>query len=76
MFHYSVEGSILLRDSMEARDQEEFHDKKKAHDMMLLNKINKAIRESSGKVPRKYCLQICVYVTDMTNLIVLNYLPG
>jgi len=53
VFHYSVEGIILPKGSMEAQDQEEYHDKKKSHDMMMLNKINKSIRESSGKVPRK-----------------------
>ena len=53
VFHYSVEGSILLKDSDEARYQEEYWDEKKNHDQQLLNKINKAIKESSGKVPRK-----------------------
>ena len=54
VFHYTVEGSILLKDSDEARYQEEYWDEKKNHDNMLLNKINKAIKESSGgKVPRK-----------------------
>jgi len=42
--------------------------------MMLLNKINKAIRESSGKVPRKYYLRICICVTDTKNP-VLNCSP-
>lgn len=53
VFHYSVEGNILLKDSDEARYQEEYWDEKKNHDNMLLNKINKAIKEHSGKVPRK-----------------------
>lgn len=51
VFHYSVEGNILLQDSEEARDQEEFHEKKKQTDTALLNKINKAIKESGKKVP-------------------------
>jgi len=54
VFHYSVEGSILLKDSDEARYQEHLWVEKKNHDTLLLNKINKAIMESSGKVPRKY----------------------
>lgn len=53
VFHYSVEGNILLSDSLEARDQEEYLEKKKNHDNMLLNKINKAIKEANIKVPRK-----------------------
>ena len=56
VFHYSIEGNILLKDSMEARDQEEYHDKKKNHDTAMLNKINKAIKEARGKIPRKYQL--------------------
>lgn len=51
VFHYSVEGSILLKDSDEARYQEHLWVEKKNHDTLLLNKINKAIMESSGKVP-------------------------
>jgi len=51
VFHYSVEGSILLKDSDEARYQDDYWAEKKNHDNMLLNKINKAIKESSGKVP-------------------------
>ena len=54
VFHYSVEGSILLKDSDEARYQEEYWDEKKNHDNMLLNKINKAIKEGGVKYKRKY----------------------
>lgn len=49
--HYSVEGNILLQESEEARDQEEFHDKKKQTDQNMLNKINKAIKDSGKAVP-------------------------
>jgi dynein intermediate chain 1, axonemal len=49
--HYNVEGTILLQDSDEAREQEEFHEKKKATDNALLNKINKAIKDAGKKVP-------------------------
>lgn len=51
VFHYSVEGNILLNESDEARDQEEYLEKKKAHDVALLNKINAAIKAEGGKVP-------------------------
>ena len=55
VFHYSVEGSILLKESEEARLQEEYLEEKENHDMKMLNKINQAIKESGQKVPRK-CL--------------------
>ena len=51
VFHYSVDGNILLQDSEEARDQDEYLDKKKQNDLALLNKINKAIKEEGGKIP-------------------------
>ena len=51
MFHYQTTSIILLNDSDEARDQEEYLEKKKAHDTALLNKINKAIKDEGGKVP-------------------------
>lgn len=51
VFHYSVEGNVLLQESEEARNQEEFLEQKKATDTKLLNNINKAIKEHSGKVP-------------------------
>ena len=68
VFHYSYEGSILLKDSDEARYQEEYWDEKRNHDNMLLNKINKAIKEASGKVPRKFTLSLLVtsFVTPLS----------
>ena len=55
VFHYSAEGSILLKESDEAAFQEEYKDAKKKQDNMMLEKINKAIKEATGgKFPRKY----------------------
>lgn len=54
VFHYSVEGNILLKDSDDFRYQEEYWYKKKTYDNNLLNKINKAIKDAGNKVPRKY----------------------
>jgi len=51
VFHYQVEGNVLLQDSEEARLQEEFLEQKKNTDTALLNKINKAIKDEYGKVP-------------------------
>ena len=54
VFHYSAEGSILLKESDEAAFQEEYKDAKKKQDNMMLEKINKAIKEATGgKFPRK-----------------------
>jgi len=51
VFHYTVDGNILLNESDEARDQDDFLEKKKAHDLAMLNKINEAIKKDGGKVP-------------------------
>lgn len=53
VFHYQVEGSILLKESDEHIYQEEYKDAKKKHDKMMLDKINKAIEKAGNKVPRK-----------------------
>ena len=62
VFHYSVEGSILLKDSDDFRFQEEYWYKKTQWDNMLLNKINKAIKDAGNKVPRKYRRQIKSFI--------------
>ena len=54
VFHYSVEGSILLKESDEARYQEEYWDEKRNHDNMLLNKINSAMKAGNVKNKRKF----------------------
>jgi len=51
VFHYTVDGNILLNESDEARDQDDFLEKKRAHDLAMLNKINEAIKKDGGKVP-------------------------
>lgn len=53
VFHYTVEGSILLKESDEAAYQEEYKDAKKKQDNMLLEKINRSIKAAGGKLPRK-----------------------
>jgi len=40
VFHYKVDGSVLLHDSDEARLQEEYWEAKKSHDLAMLSKIN------------------------------------
>merc|ERR1712232_998909 len=53
VFHYTMEGNIMLQDSEEARDQEEFHEKKMQTDNALLSKINKAIKDAGKKEQKK-----------------------
>lgn len=53
VYHYQNDGDIILKDSDEARDQEEYHDNKKKHNQHLLDKINTAIKQEYGKDPRK-----------------------
>lgn len=54
VFHYQFDGDIILKESDEAHDQEEFWDNKKRTNQGLLDKINVAIKEEFGKDPRKY----------------------
>ena len=53
VFHFSFDGDILLKDSDEARDQEEHWDNKKRKNQGLLDSINTAIKEEFGKDPCK-----------------------
>jgi len=53
VFHFSFDGDVVLKDSDEARDQEEFWDNKKRTNQGLLDKINVAIKEEFGKDPCK-----------------------
>ena len=53
VFHFQFDGDILIKDSDEARDQEEFWDNKKRTNQGLLDKINVAIKEEYGKDPCK-----------------------
>lgn len=61
VFHYSVEGSILLKESDEARYQEEYWDEKRNHDNMLLNKINSAMKAGNVKNKRKFRLSTVTF---------------
>ena len=77
VFHYSIEGSILLKDSDDFRFQEEYWYKKTQWDNMLLNKINKAIKDAGNKVPRKSRRQILfIQIQAICSFIDLNLLCG
>ena len=54
VIHFSFDGDIILKDSDEAHDQEEYLDNKKRNNQALLDKINVAIKEEFGKDPCKY----------------------
>jgi hypothetical protein len=43
-FHVQVDGNILLRDSDDARDQEDYWDNKKRTNQQLLDKMNQAVK--------------------------------
>ena len=53
VFHFQFDGDIILKESDEARDQEEYQDNKKRNNQALLDKINVAIKEEFGKDPCK-----------------------
>lgn len=53
IMHFEFDGDLLLKDSDEARDQEEFWDNKNKVNKGLLDKINAAIIEEFGEDPRK-----------------------
>jgi len=52
-FHYSCDGNILLKDSDEARDQEEFWENKEACEKKMAATINAAIIAEFGEDPLK-----------------------
>lgn len=48
------DGDNILRDSDEARDQEEYWETKKKGNKGLLDKMNIAVKEEFGKDPCKF----------------------
>lgn len=54
VFHFQFDGDVILKDSDEARDQEEYWENKKKGNKGLLDKMNVAIKEEFGKDPRKF----------------------
>jgi len=53
IFHFQFDGDVILKDSDEARDQEEYWENKKKGNKSLLDKMNVAIKEEFGKDPCK-----------------------
>lgn len=54
VFHFQFDGDAILKDSDEARDQEEYWENKQKGNKSLLDKMNIAIKEEFGKDPRKF----------------------
>ena len=50
-FHFQFDGDVIMKESDEAREQEDFWENKKRLDKGLLDKINVAIKEEFGKDP-------------------------
>lgn len=47
--HYSVDGDILLQESDEARDQQDYKDTKRRTDKQMLEKMNQSIIQEFGQ---------------------------
>ena len=52
-FHVQIDGSIILKDSDEFRDQDDYWDSKRRTNAQLLDKMNAAVKEEIGEDPRK-----------------------
>lgn len=52
-FHFSFDGDVIMKESDEAREQEDAQENKKRYHKSLLDKINVAIKEEFGKDPCK-----------------------
>ncbi len=49
VFHYSCDGDILVLESDEHRDQDEYLDNKKSRDKHLLDKMNASVIKEFGQ---------------------------
>jgi hypothetical protein len=62
VFHYQCDGDILVAESEEARDQDEYLENKKQRDKQLLDKMNAAIvQEFGGDESKLTVIQIIVF---------------
>jgi len=50
-FHVQIDGSIILKDSDEFRDQDDYWDSKRRTNAQLLDKMNAAVKEEIGEDP-------------------------
>ena len=69
VFHFQFDGDVVLKDSDEAHDQEEYWENKKKGNKSLLDKMNIAIKEEFGKDPRKsFVFKFKLQSREMTEL--------
>lgn len=54
VWHYSVDGNILAKDSDEAHQQEENMDDKKLRDQKKIDAMNEEVKREFGNDPRKF----------------------
>ena len=52
-FHFVFDGDVIMKESDEAREQEDAQENKKRYHKSLLDKVNVAIKEEFGKDPCK-----------------------
>ena len=69
VFHISIDGNILLNDSEEARDQEDYWDNKKRMNQQLLDKMNQAVKEEFGKDPKIFTKSLTKISSDLITII-------
>lgn len=50
-FHVQFEGNIVLKDSDEFRDQQDYWDNKNRMNKALLDKMNESVKQEFGKDP-------------------------
>ena len=65
MFHYSVDGDIIMKDTPEANDQIDMLENKQRQEKQLLHSINASIIAQFGKDPRKYLNTLFVSIILM-----------
>ena len=54
VFHYQCDGDILVAESEEARDQDDYLENKKQRDKQLLDKMNSAIKAEFNDAEGKF----------------------
>ena len=64
VWHYQCDGDILVAESEEARDQDDYIENKKQRDKSLLDQMNSAIVKEFGQDERKFNI---VSVTSFIN---------
>lgn len=67
VFHYQCDGEILVVESEEARDQDDYLENKKSRDKQLLDKMNAAIVKEFGGDESKFHLRLQLNILIQIN---------